>query len=218
MMQKHKVIVFDLDDTLYKEVDYLKSAYRKIADFVEKESSGHDVYDKMIAWWEAGKNVFENLISCCHLNVTVDDLLDMYRKHQPQICLDETTRRLLNQLCQTCQLGIISDGRSITQRNKIKAMSLEFYFDNILISEETGYSKPSEEPYRFFMKQYPECEYMYVGDNPAKDFLAPNKLEWMTVCLLDNGRNIHPQDFSLTTEYLPQRKIKDITELLELIN
>ena len=97
-------------------------------------------------------------------------------------------------------------------------MGLEFFFDDILISEETGYSKPSEEPYRFFMEKYPECEYIYVGDNPAKDFLAPNKLGWMTVCLLDNGQNIHPQDFSLASEYLPQHRIKDITELLDILN
>lgn len=217
MMKKHKVVVFDLDDTLYKEMDYLKSAYHEIADYVEKESSNYDVYDKMIAWWEAGENVFGNLISSCHLDVTVNDLLDIYRKHQPQICLDETTRSIINQLLQTCQLGIISDGRSVSQRNKIKAMGLDFIFDDILISEETGYSKPSEEPYRYFMKKYPQSKYVYVGDNPVKDFLAPNKLGWMTVCLLDNGQNIHLQDFTLSVEYLPQHKINDISELIDLL-
>ena len=28
-----KVVCFDLDDTLYKEIDYLKSAYREIASY-----------------------------------------------------------------------------------------------------------------------------------------------------------------------------------------
>ena len=32
MTQKSRVVVFDLDDTLYKEHDYLLSAYREIAD------------------------------------------------------------------------------------------------------------------------------------------------------------------------------------------
>lgn len=220
MMQKHKVVVFDLDDTLYKEVDYLKSAYHEIADFVEKDSSNHDVYDKMIAWWVAGENVFGNMISNCHLDVTVDDLLEIYRKHQPQICLDEATRRILNQLRQTCQLGIISDGRSLTQRNKIMAMGLSEFFDwpDIYISDEVGYLKTVPYSFEKITERYPDCEYMYVGDNPAKDFLVPNSLGWITVCLLDNGQNIHPQDFTLASEYLPQRKIKDISELIDLLN
>lgn len=215
-----KVVCFDLDDTLYKEVDYLKSGYHEIADFVEKKSSSQDVYDKMIAWWEAGENVFQNLISSCHLDVTVDDLLEIYRKHQPQICLDETTRRILNQLRQTCQLGIISDGRSVTQRNKIKALGLSEYFDwsDIYISDEVGHLKTTPYSFEKIMERYPDCEYMYVGDNPAKDFLVPNRLGWITVCLLDTGQNIHPQDFTLSVEFLPQRKIKDITELIDLLN
>lgn len=32
---KRKIIVFDLDDTLYKEVDFLKSAYQEIASWLE---------------------------------------------------------------------------------------------------------------------------------------------------------------------------------------
>ena len=214
-----KVVCFDLDDTLYKEVDYLKSGYHEIADFVEKKSSSQDVYDKMIAWWEAGENVFQNLISSCHLDVTVDDLLEIYRKHQPQICLDETTRRILNQLRQTCQLGIISDGRSVTQRNKIKALGLSEFFEwpDIYISDEVGHLKTAPYSFEKIMATYPDCQYLYVGDNPAKDFLVPNRLGWITVCLLDTGQNIHPQDFSLPEEYLPKKTINNISELLSLI-
>ena len=214
-----KVVCFDLDDTLYKEVDYLKSAYHEIADLVEKKSSSQDVYDKMIAWWEAGENVFGNLISSCHLDVTVDDLLEIYRKHQPQICLDEATQRILSQLLQTCQLGIISDGRSVTQRNKIKALGLSEFFEwpDIYISDEVGHLKTAPYSFEKIMERYPDCEYMYVGDNPAKDFLVPNRLGWITVCLLDNGQNIHPQDFSLPEEYLPKKTINNISELLSLI-
>lgn len=214
-----KVVCFDLDDTLYKEVDYLKSAYHEIADLVEKKSSSQDVYDKMIAWWEAGENVFGNLISSCHLDVTVDDLLEIYRKHQPQICLDEATQRILSQLLQTCQLGIISDGRSVTQRNKIKALGLSEFFEwpDVYISDEVGHLKTTPYSFEKIMAAYPDCQYLYVGDNPAKDFLVPNRLGWMTVCVLDNGRNIHPQDYTLPEEYLPQKTINNIGELLSLI-
>ena len=47
------IVVFDLDDTLYKEIDYLLSAYHAIADAVHL-----DVTDEMLDWYNAGKNAF----------------------------------------------------------------------------------------------------------------------------------------------------------------
>ena len=39
-----------------------------------------------------------------------------------------------------------------------------------------------------------------MGDNLKKDFLTPNRLGWQTVCLRDDGRNIHKQDGEGVTE------------------
>lgn len=219
MMQMHKVVIFDLDDTLYKEVDFLKSAYREIADLAEKEYGCQDVYDKMITWWKAGENVFEHLISAYRLDFSTNELLEIYRKHFPQICLDEETRNVMIQLRKTCKMGIVSDGRSLTQRNKINALGLTEYFDwpDIYISDEVGHLKTAPYSFEKIMERYPDCEYMYVGDNPAKDFLVPNRLGWITVCLLDTGQNIHPQDYTLPEEYLPQKTINNIGELVSLI-
>jgi putative hydrolase of the HAD superfamily len=36
------------------------------------------------------------------------------------------------------KLGLITDGRSISKRKKIKALNIEKYFEYILISEEFG--------------------------------------------------------------------------------
>lgn len=112
-------------------------------------------------------------------------------------------------------LGIISDGRSLQQRNKINALGLPQYFDgrNIIISEVFGHQKPDPAAYRFFMEAYPAEAYVYVGDNTKKDFLAPNRLGWETVCLLDDGTNIHPQDFSLEKDFLPKRCIRRLSEM-----
>ena len=48
MMPKHKVVVFDLDDTLYKEIDFLKSAYREISDFLCKAYGVKGLFEKML--------------------------------------------------------------------------------------------------------------------------------------------------------------------------
>ena len=51
MMQKNRVVVFDLDDTLYKEQDYLLSAYREIATSLESDYAQEGVFDRMCQWW-----------------------------------------------------------------------------------------------------------------------------------------------------------------------
>ena len=115
-------------------------------------------------------------------------------------------------------LGMITDGRSITQRNKFQALGLEQFIENenLVISEEFGSEKPSERNFMFFQDKYADAEFVYIGDNLRKDFITPNKLGWKTICLLDDGRNIHRQDFSCPEEYLPNVKIHTLKELLSL--
>ena len=110
--------------------------------------------------------------------------------------------------------SIITDGRSISQNNKIKALGLSHLAQNIIISEETGYEKPHVNNFKIIEKIYPDKKLLYVADNTSKDFLAPNTLKWDTVCLLDNGQNIHKQNFDLQIKYLPKIKINYLKELI----
>lgn len=220
MTQKSRVVVFDLDDTLYKEQDYLQSAYCEIAAVVESRyGAPRNICDKMFRWWQKGDNVFQQLIDTYKLELTINELLTIYRSHIPAIRLDDTIRNLLDRLHQHSVLGIITDGRSMTQRHKVDALGLSAYIDehDILISEETGYEKPSDKPFRWFMEHYPSRTYYYIGDNPAKDFEAPKRLGWTTICLLDDGSNIHRQDFSLPLKMLPQYRILQLTEIENII-
>ena len=173
----------------------------------------------MLRWRQDGENVFQRLIEAYGLDLTVNDLLTIYRSHIPAIRLDEETKSLLDRLYPYAVLGLITDGRSLTQRHKIDALGLSAYMDekDILISGETGFEKPSDEPFRHFMERYPSRTYYYIGDNPAKDFIAPNHLGWTTVCLLDDGRNIHPQDFSLSQQMLPRHRISQLSEIENII-
>ena len=220
MTQKSRVVVFDLDDTLYKEQDYLKSAYREIALLVGAgPDAAEEVYEQMLRWWQNGDNVFRQLIDVYGLDMTVDELLTIYRSHVPTIRLDEPVKNLLGRLHQYAVLGVITDGRSLSQQRKVETLELLAYMDeqDILVSEETGYEKPSEEPYRHFMTCYPSRTYYYIGDNPSKDFEAPNRLGWTTVCLLNDGRHIHRQDFSLPQQMLPKYKVSQLVEIENII-
>ena len=113
-------------------------------------------------------------------------------------------------------MGIITDGRSVTQRNKIEALGLEDTFDDIIISEEFGSSKPSEENYLYFEKKYGNSNFTYIGDNTVKDFVTPNSLGWNTLCLLDDGNNIHKQNLDLNPDYLAKKNFSSFKELIDI--
>lgn len=219
------MICFDLDDTLYKEIDYLKSAYMEIAKYAIAQCAGCSnsaikAYNRMLEAYYASENAFEALNSFLGLNrtVNVSDYLYIYRNHKPKIALPEDTVRALDTLKkQGVQMGLITDGRSVQQRNKIEALGLDRWIENkdIVISEEFGSEKPCIANYIHFMKRYPVCQcFTYVGDNLLKDFIAPNQLEWNTVCLKDDGRNIHGQKMKgLTGERMPKMWIDELVEI-----
>lgn len=210
---RQRVIVFDLDDTLYKEIDFLISGYREVARHI-----GHpEATDFMLKRYSEGANAFEDMITKFNLDISIDDLLDIYRNHIPDISLDSNTEDVLEKLySRGFTLGLITDGRSVTQRNKIKVLRLKRWIkdENILISEEQGFGKPDERCYLYFMTRFPDAEFTYIGDNLAKDFVTANSLGWQTICLIDDGRNIFKQDFTIDRNYLPNRSIKSLTELL----
>ena len=210
-----KVVCFDLDDTLYKEIDFVESGFKLIAESEKRL----DLLPKMMEWRERGEDVFFNFNKAIGKETLKSDHLKMYRCHFPSISLATSVEETLDELkYRGLVLGLITDGRSKAQRNKIKALGLEKWIDkaDIIISEEFGSEKTDDRNFIFFMEKYPKSSFFYIGDNPQKDFVVANRLGWKTVMLKDDGRNIHKQG-DVFFEYLPQIVISDIRELLEFV-
>lgn len=133
--------------------------------------------------------------------------------------LDEETRTTLMRLKDDgVVLGIISDGRMITQANKICALGLGRFIgeEDIIINEVEERFKPDMKSFRKIMERYgKDSEYWYIGDNTSKDFKAPNSLGWITVCLLNDGRNIHQQDFKKEQAFLPKYLAYKINDIID---
>lgn len=185
------VVCFDLDDTLYKEIDFVRSAYKEVANRI-----GHpEAAQRMLNWYYEGKDVFLVLIEEYGLDLTKADCINIYRNHIPFISLEEGVKETLSIIkSSVAKVGLITDGRSCTQRNKIKSLGLDSFFDIMVISEEIGSTKSDPRNFQLIMKTYPDLsKFIYVGDNPSKDFETPIQLGWKVFCLLNDGRNIHPQ-------------------------
>ena len=217
-----KVVCFDLDDTLYKEIDFLKSAFKEIVEYTLKRSGSHDLvaadlYEGMLAAYFSKKDAFDYLIAAVGMDLDKAILLSLYRNHVPQISLSEGALELLNEIKgRGFEIGIITDGRSVQQRNKIKALGLDKIVseENLIISEEFGSEKPNVNNYKYFMMRYPTVsDFVYIGDNVKKDFVAANSLGWTTICVRDNGMNVHKQNFDVDNRYLPIKIVNAFYDL-----
>jgi len=212
---KSKYLIFDLDDTLVYEIDYLKSGYHEIALKLDPLNS-NELFERMWSLHTSKQNVFKILINL-YSDFSVEELLEIYRNHYPSISLVDGAKEVLEYAkSKGYSIGLISDGRSVTQRNKLKALAIENFFDKVIISEEFGSAKPDERNFKYFMEDK-FGEYIYVADNLRKDFVTPNRLNCISICLMDRGWNIHPQSFDNDIEYLPKLKIEKLIELKKLI-
>ncbi|SHJ38890.1 HAD family hydrolase [Pseudozobellia thermophila] len=211
-VDQRSVIVFDLDDTLYNEITYLQSAYREIAKKIDPKK-WRQLFATMFSLYRCSKNVFDFLAQ--EYNCDKDELLSTYRNHKPEIALFHGALPLLKNIREKSgKIGLITDGRSQTQRAKLQALGIQDLFDIIIISEEFGSEKPDIRNYLAIAEAFPDHTYCYIADNIRKDFIAPNQLGWETICLLDNGLNIHHSaHLYMTPKHLPSKFVTSLTEL-----
>ncbi len=181
-----QAVIFDLDDTLYGEKEYICDGYRAVAKYIPQvEDAAQKLWNAFVHKKFAIDDV---LIS---EGIYTDELkqqcLQIYRQHLPDIHLYEGVQSMLINLRKRGYLlGLITDGRTEGQRAKVKALGLKQYFDYIIITDELGgteYRKPNAKAFRL-MKEYFSVEYAkmcYVGDNIRKDFVAPEELGMLPI-------------------------------------
>lgn len=214
-------VVFDLDDTLYAETAYVRSAFKFLGQLVSQAYGHIDVAAELLRLSASGDpNPIQTfwLIRCLPPMALADCVAAM-RAHRPEIALREGANELLTALAErNISWSILTDGRSITQRQKIVALGLFETAGAIYISQERGVEKPALRAYQQIESEFPCVErFIYIADNPAKDFVAPNGLGWKTIMLRDNGDNTHRQRPELPDAMKAQATISALTQVLQLL-
>jgi putative hydrolase of the HAD superfamily len=205
-----RTIVFDLDDTLYAEADYVISGKNALAQEIAQLYK-QDLRAALLA----EESDFIGL-ACTTLGVGQDakaSLLWAYRLHKPTLKPRPGAAELIAAIrARGDAVCIITDGRSVTQRLKIEALNLSI--DAIYISEEIGVEKPDLTAFLRVEQDFPATHFAYVGDNVRKDFIAPNALGWLTFGLEANAQSIHPmRNEEQPAGNMPQQWVKDFAEL-----
>lgn len=179
--QQLEAVIFDLDDTLYPEKDYVRSGYHAASAFLPEIENAEE------ALWQAflnGKPAFDTVLQNAGLYSPdrKEKCLKAYREHIPQIRLYPEMKELLLALrTKGIRTGVLTDGRPEGQKNKIRALGLKELVDEILITDELGgprFRKPNDIGFRILKYRLGTAfeRMVYVGDNPRKDFQAPGML------------------------------------------
>jgi len=184
------VLVFDLDDTLYNEVFYMQSGFKKVSKFlsetvnldysiiyedllrIESEHGRGQVFDlflKKINYYNG------SLITRC---------ISIYRLHEPHITLNADAIACLNRFAHL-PLYIVTDGNKVVQKKKVLALGVDRLVKKVYITHQYGvkYSKPS--PYCFLniaMREKSDPKHVcYIADNPKKDFIGIKPFGFKTI-------------------------------------
>lgn len=187
-------VIFDLDDTLFSEKEYVRSGYRAVSEYL-----GGDYEKQLWKHFEAGRPAIDELLRELGRESEKNAVLNIYRSHKPDIHLYEGVRELLTHLHdKNIKLGLITDGRPVGQRNKIEALGIVGLFDDIIVTDELGgeqFRKPCDIAFRIMATKWrmPVAQIAYIGDNPAKDFQGPKQLG-MKCVWLKNANGVYDTD------------------------
>lgn len=218
-----KAIVFDLDDTLISERDYIKSGFKYVSKIISDryKLDNNEVYEVMRELFkESSKNVFNRVLDNFNIKYKKEEVLYLvkeYREHKPNIEFYKDVIPIINKLRNNgYKLGIITDGYKETQNKKIDVLNCKTLFDEIIITDELGkeYWKPHERSYKLMSKKLNVdlSEMVYIGDNEAKDFVTANLLGVKTI-RIERINGIYKENL-LSNRYKAKYKLDCLEDLL----
>ena len=224
-----KAVFFDIDDTLYDTSGFARlarraainvmidaglplssdEAYKLLKEIIKEKGSNYDKHFNILT-----KRVFGEekplLIA-----------LGMITYHNVKFALlrlfPKTPSTLIYLKSKGYHLGVISDGITIKQWEKLIRLGLHHFFDEVVTSEEAGVEKPDEKIFRLALDR--------MGCQPTKSIMIGNKFNKDIIGAINIGMSAILVNSELTPdekEYLEENNIEldvvsnigDIVELL----
>ena len=221
-----KVIIFDLDDTLYDcSGTLVVRGRRQVAKTIAKlincsEEEAYQLQLDMEEKYGVKANIYEKIVSHYHLLGTyAQELLEefVHTDISDITVFPDVIDTMIQLKGRGYWMVLVTSGDKEIQRKKIDVLGLNNrYFDDIVITERNK-GQPKKACFQEFMKRYdlqPE-EVICVGDK-IDDELAASKSLGMVTIMFEHGRHykayLKKQDKYIKPDY-SIRQIKDLLKL-----
>ena len=222
-----KAVIFDMDDTLYDEIDYCRSGFHAVDEYLRAiyQTDAGAIFEALWDKFNAGNHTttFNAVLDSLEIDydeAVIKDLISVYRRHKPDIVLDGQTGQILAELSEKYALAIITDGFLPAQKLKVAALGLEKYFQCIVYTEELGreYWKPHPKGFEIILEKLSAepKNAVFIADNAKKDFIAPNALGITTIQLIRPKRLHFDETKGLSDA--PEHIIRYISDLPEMLH
>ena len=226
-----KAIIFDVDDTLYDLSGPFREAFHELYPLEELDLEGaflasrrysDSVYAKSLSGEMSMEDMyvyrFQNAFHDYGKNMDAQEALhfqEIYEKHQHMIHMTEAMQEFLKELSDKMVLGIITNGPSGHQWDKIRALEATRWIpkDHVFISGEHGVAKPERRIFELVQEKLmlQPKEFCYVGDSYENDIEGAKGAGWTAIWY--NHRNPRP-----TGSAEPDYMVRSEKELLELLS
>lgn len=224
---KYEIIIFDADETLfdfkksekyafehamlefniaYDEGYHLK-IYKEINDAIWK-----DFENGLITQEKLKVERFKRLSDKLNIKFDAVEFAKSYMKHLANASfLYEDSTSLIEDLHKNYKLIIITNGLKDVQNNRIRKSTIGKYFEDIIISEEVGVSKPDSKIFEVALENIDytdKSKILMVGDSLTSDVKGGINFG-VDTCWFNHKKSLNKTDIKPTYE---------ISNLLDLKN
>lgn len=217
------IILFDLDDTLYSERQYIYQGFKEVAQYL-REKYGLDEqksYRQLISVFKSGsKLVFDDFLRSVGVNPSSGDLVDVYRKAPRSLTNYPDVAEALKIVGGYGHKRLlITNGRAEVQKQKVEQLELAKYFDELFILDEYGkeYWKPSTLIFRVIKQKYGDglTNYAFVG-NSEEDFQF-SQILGMKFIYVERRNQIRKLQLEQTPDKAHIYTIRNLYDLVKMI-
>ncbi|PEK92182.1 2-haloalkanoic acid dehalogenase [Bacillus mycoides] len=204
-------MLFDLDDTLLDRDKAVDKLFSIILEEFYGDVEQHAVKNEMLQRFKGyDKKSYGHSDKVKVLESFFDEFPPKYRL--PRNCIQEfwnnnfpkcfsinqKTINIINTIKSHIKVGIITNGSTQRQKEKIINTNLNRYFDTIIISEEAGFSKPDKLIFELALNKLnvQSEDVLFVGDDLEKDIAgcqnANIKGIWFNPNMIKNNTDTKP--------------------------
>lgn len=215
-----KAVIFDLDNTLYDEKQFVRSGFKEVSNYMAKKYGINEerLYELLLNIFSkrGRKKVFDTALKKLNLykKESLLEMVEVYRNHSPNIAVSKEVPEVLPKLRKKCRIGLITGGIKKVQESKVKALDIEDLFDVVTYAIEYG-GKNDIQAFLATLEKLRAnpSESIYIDDNPLKGFVIAKKLGIHTVRIL---RGEH-RNLKVDKQHEPEFEIKNLRQLFNVI-
>jgi putative hydrolase of the HAD superfamily len=231
-----KALFFDLDDTLYDQLQPFQAAYHRVfatitdISILELFKKSREYSDKVFALTESGEMSLEKMHQYRMINAFKDfgysistDEADAFQKeykdHQYKVSLIPEMKNILHHLSRKdIPIYITTNGPARHQRLKLDALDIGNLIpkSNIFISSEVGYAKPQKEFFEYVNRKtntHPADSIM-VGDSFENDIIGADLAGWNSIWINPTNKPKAMESIQPTYEIKSYQQLEELIKLL----